>query len=50
MFTKTDATSLAVVPGTDFATWSLKLILHLSPAAVSGTKVASCSLKLMLHP
>ncbi len=28
MFTKTDATSLAAVPGTEVAIWSLKVMLH----------------------
>jgi hypothetical protein len=28
MFTKTDATSLAAVPGTEVAIWSLKMMLH----------------------
>ncbi len=28
IFPKTDATSLAVFPGTEVATWSLKLMLH----------------------
>jgi hypothetical protein len=49
MFTKTEATSLAVVPGTEVAICSLKLMLH-PLDAVPGTEVATCSLKLKLHP
>jgi hypothetical protein len=48
MFTKTEATSLAAVPGTVAAICSLKLMVH--PLLPFQGELAICSLKLMLHP
>jgi hypothetical protein len=48
MVTKTDATSLAAVPGRGCYMFSKTYAT--SPPAVPGTEVAICSLKLMLHP
>jgi hypothetical protein len=50
MFTKTDATFLAAVPGTQVSTCLYTKTDSSSLAAVPGTEVAICSLKLMLNP